>query len=158
MCTSLIHFYQTWPSEYGLHKPWYFLFLPSYWTKTTTECCGTNQQQIMVSRQNSADNASGVEMNEWNGAGGLTSDVPIEDVPAHLKAQVQEKKCVHINNLRKSFNTATGVKVAVDGLNMTFYSGQITALLGHNGAGKCLQLWLDYLSFLKHTDRKKHCD
>ena len=29
-----------------------------------------------------------------------------------------------------------GKKVAVDNLNITMFSGQITALLGHNGAGK----------------------
>lgn len=27
-------------------------------------------------------------------------------------------------------------KVAVSGLNLNFYEGQITSLLGHNGAGK----------------------
>ena len=41
-----------------------------------------------------------------------------------------------IVNLYKDFQTPTGVKTAVDGLNLTMYSGQITALLGHNGAGK----------------------
>lgn len=29
-----------------------------------------------------------------------------------------------------------GSKLAVDKLDLTMYSGQITALLGHNGAGK----------------------
>jgi ABC-type multidrug transport system ATPase subunit len=31
--------------------------------------------------------------------------------------------------LRKHF----GEKVAVDGLNLSIYNGQVTALLGHNG-------------------------
>ena len=84
----------------------------------------------------SRDNSEEVEMTNRSAGGGAADDVPIEEVPAHLKAQVGEKKCVHINNLRKSFHVSTGTKVAVDGLNMTFYSGQITALLGHNGAGK----------------------
>ena len=30
---------------------------------------------------------------------------------------------------------STGKRVAVDGLNLKIYKGQITALLGHNGAG-----------------------
>lgn len=39
--------------------------------------------------------------------------------------------------LTKEYQNATGgSKVAVDGLDLTMYSGQITALLGHNGAGK----------------------
>ena len=39
--------------------------------------------------------------------------------------------------LTKEYKNSTGgSKVAVDRLDLTMYSGQITALLGHNGAGK----------------------
>ncbi|XP_027567984.1 retinal-specific phospholipid-transporting ATPase ABCA4 isoform X3 [Pipra filicauda] len=41
---------------------------------------------------------------------------------------------VCIQNLVKIF--ANRSKPAVDGMNITFYEGQITAFLGHNGAGK----------------------
>ncbi|NXG55009.1 ABCA4 protein, partial [Hemiprocne comata] len=41
---------------------------------------------------------------------------------------------VCIQNLVKIF--ANRPKPAVDGMNITFYEGQITAFLGHNGAGK----------------------
>uniref|UniRef100_A0A674GND1 P-type phospholipid transporter n=1 Tax=Taeniopygia guttata TaxID=59729 RepID=A0A674GND1_TAEGU len=41
---------------------------------------------------------------------------------------------VCIQNLVKIF--ANRPKPAVDGINITFYEGQITAFLGHNGAGK----------------------
>lgn len=37
-----------------------------------------------------------------------------------------------VKNLRKHF----GSKVAVDGLDLEMFEGQIFALLGHNGAGK----------------------
>ncbi|CAM6122589.1 unnamed protein product [Calypogeia fissa] len=40
---------------------------------------------------------------------------------------------VQVKDLKKVF---PGGKVAVDGLNLTIYQDQITALLGHNGAGK----------------------
>lgn len=43
------------------------------------------------------------------------------------------RPAVQVNNLRKVFH---GGKVAVDGLSLTIYEDQITALLGHNGAGK----------------------
>ena len=44
---------------------------------------------------------------------------------------------VSINKLRKAFRTTDGgIKHAVDGLDLEIYRGQITALLGHNGAGK----------------------
>lgn len=39
--------------------------------------------------------------------------------------------------LTKEYKNSTGgSKLAVDSLDLTMYSGQITALLGHNGAGK----------------------
>lgn len=46
---------------------------------------------------------------------------------------------VAIQNLKKIF----GKKRAVDGISLKVYEGQITALLGHNGAGKlCHKLML----------------
>ncbi|PKU48155.1 retinal-specific atp-binding cassette transporter isoform x1 [Limosa lapponica baueri] len=45
---------------------------------------------------------------------------------------------VCIQNLVKTF--ANRPKPAVDGMNITFYEGQITAFLGHNGAGKTTTL------------------
>ncbi|KAJ7332470.1 hypothetical protein JRQ81_014650, partial [Phrynocephalus forsythii] len=51
-----------------------------------------------------------------------------ETEPAGLVAGV----C--IQNLVKIFPNSS--KPAVDGMNITFYEGQITAFLGHNGAGK----------------------
>ena len=65
-----------------------------------------------------------------------TDECPIEPVTETLAAQIGNRTCVHVEGLRKQFNTPTGVKVAVDNLNLTLYNGQITALLGHNGAGK----------------------
>lgn len=65
--------------------------------------------------------------------GGGEADVPVEEVPANLHAQVTSSECVHLDGLQKVFSTNTGKKRAVDGLGLTFYSGQITALLGHNG-------------------------
>jgi len=132
---------QVWPSEYGVHKPWYFLFTPDYWRPLCVGICsiaGLSQRPVLARLPSYGDEneRSGVEMAARNRAKSDPPCIPIEDVPNNLKSQVEDKKCVHIHNLRKSFHTNTGEKVAVDGLNMTFYSGQITALLGHNGAGK----------------------
>ena len=57
----------------------------------------------------------------------------VEDVPATLLAQKASKICIDIKGLGKIFSTPTGLKRAVDNLNLTIYSGEITALLGHNG-------------------------
>lgn len=56
-------------------------------------------------------------------------------VPDALSRQLRDGNCVAMRDLRKDFQTPTGIKKAVDGLSLTLYSGQITALLGHNGAG-----------------------
>uniref|UniRef100_A0A7N9AXI4 P-type phospholipid transporter n=1 Tax=Mastacembelus armatus TaxID=205130 RepID=A0A7N9AXI4_9TELE len=54
--------------------------------------------------------------------------VCIEEEPAHLQPGV------YIENLVKVYRH--GKKLAVDGLTLGFYEGQITSFLGHNGAGK----------------------
>ena len=43
---------------------------------------------------------------------------------------------MEVKGLRKQFDTPDGVKRAVDGVNLSMFEGQITCLLGHNGAGK----------------------
>uniref|UniRef100_A0A3B3WK83 ABC transporter domain-containing protein n=1 Tax=Poecilia mexicana TaxID=48701 RepID=A0A3B3WK83_9TELE len=54
--------------------------------------------------------------------------VCVEEEPAHLEPGV------YIENLMKVYRH--GKKLAVDGLTLGFYEGQITSFLGHNGAGK----------------------
>ncbi|RXM97523.1 ATP-binding cassette sub-family A member 1 [Acipenser ruthenus] len=56
------------------------------------------------------------------------SEVCIEEEPAHLELGV------FVEDLVKIYQD--GKKVAVDGLTLGFYEGQITSFLGHNGAGK----------------------
>jgi hypothetical protein len=57
------------------------------------------------------------------------SHIPTEPVSDTLKGQARQGKSIEICNLRKDY----GDTIAVDGLNLSMYSGQITALLGHNG-------------------------
>uniref|UniRef100_A0A7N8XZJ3 P-type phospholipid transporter n=1 Tax=Mastacembelus armatus TaxID=205130 RepID=A0A7N8XZJ3_9TELE len=64
----------------------------------------------------------------WFGEKDGTSTVCIEEEPAHLQPGV------YIENLVKVYRH--GKKLAVDGLTLGFYEGQITSFLGHNGAGK----------------------
>uniref|UniRef100_A0A8C5P7H9 ATP binding cassette subfamily A member 1 n=1 Tax=Leptobrachium leishanense TaxID=445787 RepID=A0A8C5P7H9_9ANUR len=56
------------------------------------------------------------------------SECCMEEEPTHLPLGVS------IQNLVKIYRS--GKKVAVDGLSLNFYEGQITSFLGHNGAGK----------------------
>jgi ATP-binding cassette, subfamily A (ABC1), member 3 len=107
-----------WPSEFGTHQPFYFLCLPSYWKS----CFGCRPSQTIDTR------SKGELVN--------ATEVSIEEVTENLTRQLDEGTCVDIKDLYKVYNTTNGKKVAVDGLNLTMYSGQVTALLGHNGAGK----------------------
>lgn len=54
--------------------------------------------------------------------------VCMEEDPSHIEPGV------YIENLVKVYSH--GNKLAVDGLSLKFYEGQITSFLGHNGAGK----------------------
>jgi ATP-binding cassette subfamily A (ABC1) protein 3 len=56
-----------------------------------------------------------------------------EDVDDALKAQSANNTTLEITNLNKIYKNK---KHAVRGLDLTMYSDQIFALLGHNGAGK----------------------
>jgi ABC-type polysaccharide/polyol phosphate transport system ATPase subunit len=58
-----------------------------------------------------------------------------EVVSPDLKQQEADKKGILIRNLRKVFQTTAEDRIAVHCLNMEIYEGQVTVLLGHNGAG-----------------------
>lgn len=68
--------------------------------------------------------------------------------PPPLK--LKEGKCISIRGLGKEFKTMTGKKVAVSNLDLDIYSSQITAFLGHNGAGKVGQHFHIYLEVLSY--------
>ena len=120
---------KVWPSEFGTQKPWYFICMPSYWKSCLDGFLLGKMTRVIYRRVGSSAflDSEGVE---------AAKDVPVESVPEQLAAQVANKSCVEIKDLYKEFKTNTGTKVAVDGLNLTLYNGQINVLLGHNGAGK----------------------
>lgn len=98
-------------SDFGRPLPWYFPFTSKYW------CSGRRRALAQADIKD-------IE---------YPPEVPFEPVSTTLKEQADEGRSIEIRNLSKTF----GEKVAVDELSMSMYSGQITALLGHNGAGMC---------------------
>ncbi|KAK0152457.1 ATP-binding cassette sub-family A member 1 [Merluccius polli] len=112
MFDALLYGVLTWyieavfPGQYGIPRPWYFLFTRSYW-------CGEKQNANIAATLGKQGNAEAV---------------CIEEEPSHIEPGV------YIKNLVKVYNH--GNKMAVDGLTLGFYEGQITSFLGHNGAGK----------------------
>ncbi|KAM9208962.1 phospholipid-transporting ATPase ABCA3-like [Dugong dugon] len=99
------------PGEYGVPKPWNFFLLHSYWSGEPTE------------RSNER-----IEFYE-----SLQSQY-FEAEPADLVAGVQ------IKHLCKAFQVQNTIKVAVKNLSLNLFEGQITVLLGQNGAGKSTTL------------------
>lgn len=121
------YFDQVIPSEYGSKQPWYFLFQKKFWIPNSTKFSFEDAPEF--GRRTS--NASLVE-DRIQTANRRNSIV--EAVSSNLKPGVE------IINLRKVFTQGWGKfqrkLVAVKRLNLVMYEGQITALLGHNGAGK----------------------
>jgi ABC-type multidrug transport system ATPase subunit len=117
------YFEKVWPNEFGTRLPPYFLCMPSYWNSWL----GIGRGEVRPLHEG-ISNSSG-ELKQESGP-------DVERVPDTLAQQIKEGKCICIRDMCKTFSTNTGPKHAVDHLNLTMYSGQITALLGHNGAGK----------------------
>lgn len=120
------YFSNTFPSEYGTHKPWYFPLLPSYWFS----CCSSFADYCGFSTVHTYDNVNRQSVGDADVEMATLSEAPVEEVSQALKDQVGSKMCIDIQGLVKEFPTATGPKRAVDNLNLTMYSGEITALLG----------------------------
>lgn len=152
---GILAFYldKVFPSEFGTSLPFYFPLMPSYW-------CGTSGGHH---RQSDTDNHSGSFFDSVMVGLGLTTHHTVsggenvaahdnediesidpkkrqffETVPAELKHQIDEEKCISIRKLRKVFKNPAGGddRVAVDSLNLDMFQNQVTVLLGHNGAGK----------------------
>uniref|UniRef100_A0A8C0FT42 P-type phospholipid transporter n=1 Tax=Bubo bubo TaxID=30461 RepID=A0A8C0FT42_BUBBB len=103
------------PGEYGIPRPWYFPFTKSYWFGEEPQDRQTPTQLLLKPIMSLS---------------ALLCFLPVckEEEPMHLSLGVS------IQNLVKVYRD--GKKVAVDGLTLNFYEGQITSFLGHNGAGK----------------------
>ncbi|KAG8513504.1 LOW QUALITY PROTEIN: ATP-binding cassette sub-family A member 3 [Galemys pyrenaicus] len=95
------------PGEYGVPKPWNFFLLRSHWFGDTP--AGKNETKKCYE----------TDENKY-----------LEVEPTNLVAGIQ------INHLYKVFRVQNTIKVAVKDLSLNVYEGQITVLLGHNGAGK----------------------
>lgn len=131
------------PSEFGSTLPWYFPFMSSYWCGH--DCCGLSKpSEQALSAPLLAKGGADYESGEFDDVDNLlhasgqeVGDYKEETVPADLLKQRNDGRCVRVRGLRKVFAAQGGSeRVAVNGLTMDLYEGQVTVLLGHNGAGK----------------------
>lgn len=102
------------PKEFGIRQPLHFPCLKSYWL----------------------DHPHGMQ-NDFVDTNDRLQCGVVEEVAEAVRARSEASgTLVETVNLRREFSTPAGVKVAVAGLDLTMYQGQIFTLLGHNGAGK----------------------
>jgi ATP-binding cassette, subfamily A (ABC1), member 3 len=115
------YFNRTITPEYGqAAEVWYFPFTLLYWKSffCRRTSCILQQEDVRLA----SDVADDVISNN-------DETPPIETVSASLQKQSKNGESIEVMNLRKDY----GDKSAVNGLSLSMYSGQITALLGHNG-------------------------
>jgi ABC-type multidrug transport system fused ATPase/permease subunit len=106
------------PHEYGAPRHPLFIFQWSFWLEGC-DCCRSN-----MLRRDIENNAYMQLIDEYN-----ASSEEVEPLAVELRPRVK----VAVNNLRKQYDDG---KVAINDMNLRLVEGQITCLLGHNGAGK----------------------
>lgn len=138
------------PSEFGTALPFYFFLTPSYWRTYFTPCLGSGYRKLPTSEYTidkpllreedltlqDGYNADGTI--EEAGHLGADANIKVEPVPPELCKQLQDGRAVRIRGLRKVYTSQSSSSeiVAVHGLNLDLFEGQVSVLLGHNGAGK----------------------
>ncbi|XP_043578785.1 cholesterol transporter ABCA5-like isoform X1 [Bombus pyrosoma] len=107
------------PSEYGTKRTPWFCFTPEFWCQRKAP-----RTYLQVPSSNGESN----------------SFIPGEETNRDVEPVVREMKgreAIRIVDLYKSYQKCRKPEIkAVNGINLTIYEGQITAILGHNGAGK----------------------
>ena len=115
-----------WPGEYGISRPWYFLFTPSYWgmgvknkrsAGNKTSWFYDTKQKIILDEE---------KLEEKN----LVNNDSVEEI----ENESLLVPGIEIKKLNKVYSR--GNNHALKGLSVKFYQNEITAFLGHNGAGK----------------------
>jgi ATP-binding cassette subfamily A (ABC1) protein 3 len=118
------------PSEWGTKKHPLF-FLPCFWAKKTTAANAAPKDSPNFTDLKNHKNSPLTDMVDGPVKQHLLQANTIEEYP-----EPSENCTIHINNIRKEFAAGDKVKVAVDNFQLRLFPNHITALLGHNGAGK----------------------
>jgi len=120
------------PSEFGVKRKWTFLCSPRFW-KGEAEF----DDALASSSSSAAAAAAGANDDDDDDVEQSVGAAVVEQVGPALQQLAQAKRCVTTSKLSRKFRTpGGGVKVALQGLDVTCYEGEIFCLLGQNGAGK----------------------
>ncbi|XP_031735236.1 retinal-specific phospholipid-transporting ATPase ABCA4-like isoform X4 [Anarrhichthys ocellatus] len=153
------------PGQYGIGRPFYFPLLPCYWLNSvapasdnsklemnkkgfdnlTNKKQGEQQKQEVENQDQEKDREKPKTLEETVSCDhqdqgerlveNQAEENQIKDGQPFFEAEPADLvKGVCIQNLVKVFGSSS--TPAVDGLSISFYESQITAILGQNGAGK----------------------
>ena len=111
--------------EFGIRKPWYFLFTKKYWGFKETNINIVNEEKsneelLINNEQNTNDNFQNEDNDNFQN----------EDI---YKEMIDPKDSIKIRSIYKKYEDG---KEAVNHVSLNLYKNEIFALLGHNGAGK----------------------
>jgi ABC-type multidrug transport system ATPase subunit len=119
------------PGEFGVPKKWYFLCTPKFW-------CGSSRDRragvcscCFATGEENANLPDNVEM--------ATLGPDANEPFTLMENQTHpDRAIVQLRGLRKTFPSPANSEgfVAVKGLSLDMYKGQVFCLLGENGAGK----------------------
>ncbi|KAM3607617.1 uncharacterized protein V6R79_010758 [Siganus canaliculatus] len=113
------------PGKYGIPAPWYFPFTASFWADLC--CCIKPSRKVGrgLFFSNIMQKNHPVFFDDKGKGQSTLSSQAGEDF-SHLPMGVA------LHGLSKIY----GERQAIENLNVSFYEGHVTSLLGHNGAGK----------------------
>lgn len=106
------------PGKYGIPAPWYFPFKASFWKSSGKVDRGLLFANIMQKNQPAFPDDKGKAQSTLSSQ----ADEDFSELPVG----------VALHGLSKTY----GDRAAIRNLNVSFYEGHVTSLLGHNGAGK----------------------
>lgn len=128
-----MYFEHVLPSQHGVKRPWYIWD----WMKTKSErqkSVESSPPMAIPSKGSPDEGEHGIEIDEQ----GEAEPKPATAAETGEAAAVSENSTgpdkigIDVQNLTKGF----GNKLAVNGVSLQMYSGEIFALLGHKGSGK----------------------
>jgi ABC-type multidrug transport system ATPase subunit len=110
---------EVFPGEFGVPRPWYFFLTASFWCPRGPAGEDGAHTHLLPSSAS-------------------LSHLPLANEPGTLMEAplADEAPVVQLRGLRKTFPAPGRDFVAVKGLSLDMYKGQIFCLLGENGAGK----------------------
>lgn len=115
------------PGEYGTARHPLFFTKARYWRSFFAD---TADYYNVANHERPNDNTGRVSLYYCNG---LLLIIYADIEP--ISAAMVNKEAVVLRNVKKEFVSNHMRKVAVNGINLSLYEDQITAFLGHNGAG-----------------------